>query len=128
MFHFVTICDYKWCYLTQSKSYNKDNKEKDYVNAIVNKFDDIFPEYSFIQTEYSVKGIGRIDILARDNESDSYVIIECKIGNQSPNKQLLAYAAEFCSPILIGITERKLSKNSTKDGIMYYTYAELGIK
>lgn len=98
-------------------------KESDYQNKIVANFEKIFPKYKFVKTEHVLSNFGRIDILAKDNESGRDVVIELKTGAKSPTPQLLAYGAFFKNPILIGITEEQLSHKN--DGILFYNFDEL---
>ena len=53
--------------------------------------------------------------------------IEVKTKKQNPSKQLLAYSKDFENPILIGITEKEINIKSRIDGILYFTFKELGI-
>lgn len=98
-------------------------REKQMQKEISDNFNSIFPEFEFIQTEKVIDGIGRIDILAKKGEQ--FVIIELKAGRKNPNKQLIAYASEFKSPILIGITEESLPKESILQGIQYFLFSDL---
>ena len=80
-----------------------------------------------MQTEVPVPNIGgRIDILARDKNSSRDVLIELKIENRNPTKQLIAYGSQYSNPILIGISTKKFSDTGNM-GILHYTYNELGI-
>ena len=85
--------------------------------CIINNFNIIFPNYSFIKEEYEVKSIGKIDILAKDNISNRDIIIEIKKDTSNPNKQLLAYSKGFNNPILIGITN--MNEKHYLDNIIY---------
>lgn len=123
----IDACDYRWFYLVKKREEEKKNNEKIYVNKIVENFNDIFPNYTFVGTEYIVEKIGRIDIFAKENETLSPVIIECKVKNHNPTKQLLACGSYFHNPILIGITEKRLLKKSQHDKILYLTYKDFGI-
>nr|DAW82340.1 MAG TPA: hydrolase [Bacteriophage sp.] len=92
--------------------------EKYYRKEIINNFDKFFPKYKFIKQEVNVKNVGKIDILAKDKESNRVVIIEIKTNKQNPNKQLLAYATGYDNPILVGITN--MDKKYYLDNIIYY--------
>ncbi len=92
-------------------------------NEIIKNFSNLFPDMVFVGKEIVVKGIGRIDILAR--KGDRYVIIELKCGSKNPNAQLLAYANNYNSPILIGITEIELNDSQKLNNIEYFTFEEL---
>ena len=102
----------------------REKSEADYKERIVENFDKIFTNYDLVQSEKDIS-IGRVDILAKDRASNRDVIIELKVGNKNPTLQLLAYGCKFIDPILIGITEKPLNKESKVDGILYYTYEEL---
>lgn len=97
--------------------------EKNMQKEIADNFPTLFPNYEFECCEKPVKGIGKIDIFAKSGERP--VIIELKVGNKNPNTQLIAYGSCFKNPILIGITEKELSKESKHQGITYYTFDEL---
>lgn len=97
--------------------------EKEMKYQIVNNFNSIFPDYTFVCCEKQVGGIGRIDIYAL--YKDRSVIIELKTGNKNPNTQLLAYGSKFENPILIGITEQDISDERKVEGITYFTFPEL---
>lgn len=97
--------------------------EKEMKYQIVNNFNSIFPDYTFVCCEKQVGGIGRIDIYAL--YKDRSVIIELKTGNKNPNAQLLAYGSKFENPILIGITEQDISDERKVEGITYFTFPEL---
>lgn len=107
------ICNY-------NRKIEKDNIEKILHTDVIENFNKIFPEYTFIKEEYEVKNIGKIDILARDSRSNRDVVIEIKKDKGNPNKQLLAYANGFVNPILIGITN--MNKKYYLDNIVYYTW------
>lgn len=124
---FMDFCGYRFDELIRYSKRNLNCSEKEYVNKIVHNFSNIFPNYVFVQTEYTVKRIGRIDIFAKDRSKGYPVIIECKKNNHNPTKQLLAYGSNFTNPILIGITEEIISAKNRHDGIEYLTYQELGI-
>lgn len=97
--------------------------EQEMKEQIVNNFNSIFPDYTFVCCEKQVGGIGRIDIYAL--YGDRSVIIELKTGNKNPNTQLLAYGSKFENPILIGITEQDISDERKIEGITYFIFSEL---
>lgn len=101
--------------------------EKELQNTLVEHFSTTFPSYAFISTEVPVKGVGRIDILARDLSSNRYVIIELKVKSKNPTSQLLAYASNYENPVLIGITEETLTTDQKSTSVQYYTFRELGV-
>jgi len=106
------------------------NKKINYLetemrNLIIKNFYKIFKNFKFIQKEFTVNKIGKIDILAKEIKTNRDVIIEIKVKNKNPNKQLISYGNEFKNPILIGITEEKLNKNNMINNILYYTFDEL---
>lgn len=106
---------------------NKEISEKEYHKYILDNFNQIFPNYILQESEFKIEGVGRIDILAKDKSTNREVIIELKTKKQNPSKQLLAYSKDFENPILIGITEKEINIKSRIDGILYFTYKELGI-
>lgn len=106
---------------------NNDISEKEYHKYILEHFNEIFPDYIFQKSEFIVEGVGRIDILAKDKNTNREVIIELKTKKQNPSKQLLAYSKDFTNPILVGITEKEINIKSRIEGILYFTYEELGI-
>ena len=106
---------------------NNDVSEKEYHKYILEHFNKIFPDYIFQKSEFIIEGVGRIDILAKDKNTNREVIIELKTKKQNPSKQLLAYSKDFMNPILIGITEKEINIRSKIEGILYFTYEELGI-
>lgn len=100
-------------------------KEKQLQNNLLDNFCYAFPSYDLVGAEIPVNGIGRIDILAKDRETERPVIIELKIGGFNPNKQLLAYASEYENPVLIGVTETKIKPEMRNKDILYFTFLEL---
>lgn len=106
---------------------NNEIREGEYHKYILNNFNQIFPNYILQESEFKIEGVGRIDILAKDKNTNREVIIELKTKKQNPSKQLLAYSKDFENPILIGITEKEINIKSRIDGILYFTYKELGI-
>lgn len=106
---------------------NNKISEKEYHKYILDNFNQIFPNYTLQESEFKIEGVGRIDILAKDKNTKREVIIELKTKKQNPSKQLLAYSKDFENPILIGITEKEINIKSRIDGILYFTYKELGI-
>jgi hypothetical protein len=106
------------------------NKKINYLetemrNLIIKNFYKIFKNFKFVQKEFTVNKIGKIDILAKEIKTNRDVIIEIKVKNKNPNKQLISYGNEFKNPILIGITEEKLNENNIINNILYYTFDEL---
>lgn len=97
--------------------------EREMKIEIVNNFSSFFPNLEFIDQEVNLKGIGRIDILAK--KGDCFVIIELKSGHRNPNTQLIAYASYYDNPILVGITEEKLSTEQKLDFVQYFTLQEI---
>ena len=108
-------------------THNKSNtiKESDMQNDIIDHFNDYFPNYRFVQKEYPLPSIGRIDILAQDSISGRDVIMELKVGHKNPTQQLLSYGTQFNNPILIGITEELLPTRLTNSDIIYLIYDDL---
>lgn len=102
-----------------SKKYN-EGKMTDYI---VKNFSSVFPKYEFVEKEFCIPTIGRIDILAKLGED--FVVIEVKSGNRTPNTQLFSYATAFTNPILIGITEKPLSDAQKSDLVQYYVFDDL---
>lgn len=113
--------------LTALSLHNNEISEKEYHKYILDNFNQIFPNYILQESEFKIKGVGRIDILAKDKSTNREVIIELKTKKQNPSKQLLAYSKDFENPILIGITEKEINTKSRIDGILYFTYKELCI-
>jgi hypothetical protein len=113
--------------LTALSLHNNEISEKEYHKYILDNFNQIFPDYILQESEFKIEGVGRIDILAKDKNTDREVIIELKTKKQNPTKQLLAYSKDFENPILIGITEKEINMKSRIEGILYFTYQELGI-
>jgi len=81
--------------------------EKNMESYLSNNFSKIFPEYEFVKRQYRLQSGGVIDILAKNKADNRPVIIELKIGNKNPQKQLFGYATEFENPILVAVTEEK---------------------
>ena len=97
-----------------------DYTEKQMQSEIIDNFNNLFPQYTFVQKEYKVPS-GRVDILAKDKENRN-VIIELKLPKYNPNRQLLDYENYFDNPIMIGITQEPLSNKIKRESITYYTY------
>lgn len=106
---------------------NNEISEREYHKYILDNFNQIFPNYILQESEFKIEGVGRIDILEKDKNTNREVIIEVKTKKQNPSKQLLAYSKDFENPILIGITEKEINIKSRIDGILYFTFKELGI-
>jgi RecB family endonuclease NucS len=104
---------------------NNDLKEKEMSDYIVDNFTKIFPNYTFVKREVPVEPIGRIDILAKDTNTDKPVIMELKIKKKNPNTQLLAYGKNYKNPILIGITEDELDKKKKLSNITYMHFSQI---
>jgi hypothetical protein len=104
---------------------NKDVSENDLASYLLNSICKI-ENIVLSKKEYVIDGIGRIDLYGK-TDSGRDVIIECKLRNKNPNRQLLAYAAQFNDPILIGVTEYPIIKKYRLPCINYFTYYELGV-
>lgn len=105
---------------------NRDTRktiELQMKNEVIKNFAQYFPEYTFIETEKVVSGVGRIDIFASHNNKP--VIIELKIAGKSPNAQLIAYSSKFKGAELIGITEKEIPEELKISDIKYFTITEL---
>lgn len=100
-----------------------DFTEANMKKEIVNNFTKAFPNYTFVETEKRVNGIGRIDIFALSGKRP--VIMELKVKHKNPNGQLLAYATEFLNPILIGITQETIPLEGRLPQISYFTLDEI---
>lgn len=107
------------------KEISPEIKESQMKEELLNNFANAFPDYVLIGAEVSIKGIGRIDVLAKECHSERPVIIEIKAGDMNPNKQLLAYAKAYKNPILIAITKNAFLLGHRLRGIAYYTLEEL---
>ena len=105
--------------MRNSTDYTESKMQKE----ISENFVSLFPGYHFVKTEFSVPS-GRIDILGEQEETGRPVIIELKMGKKNPTNQLLAYAHNFCDPILIGITQEEVDRNRLHENIIYFTYKE----
>lgn len=92
--------------------------EKEIKDNLIQNFNKIFPNWEFIKDEYCIENVGFIDILAKDKETNRYVIIEIKKDETNPNKQLLKYSKGFINPILVGITD--MDKKKYKNNIIYF--------
>lgn len=92
--------------------------EKEIKDNLIQNFNKIFPNWEFIKDEYCIENVGFIDILAKDKETNRYVIIEIKKDETNPNKQLLKYSKDFINPILVGITD--MDKKKYKNNIIYF--------
>ena len=115
------LMDYALSLLIIEKSYTEAN----YQDDVINEFNNIFPDYKFIAKEYAIKN-GRIDILANCKNSNRPVIIELKLFDKNPAKQLFRYSKDFKNPILVALTENKV-KNKVQ-GIIYKEYKARGEK
>lgn len=92
--------------------------EKEIKDKLIQNFNKIFPNWEYIKDEYYIENVGFIDILAKDKETNRYVIIEIKKDETNPNKQLLKYSKDFINPILVGITD--MDKKKYKNNIIYF--------
>ena len=92
--------------------------EKEIKDNLIQNFNKIVPNWEFIKDEYCIENVGFIDILAKDKETNRYVIIEIKKDETNPNKQLLKYSKDFINPILVGITD--MDKKKYKNNIIYF--------
>ena len=101
------------------KSKEKES-EYEYEKRVIENFSIIFPNFKFIKNQVVLEGNERIDILAESNSSKRKVIIELKINNKNPKRQLLLYASYYENPILISLTKEEC-KNKHKD-IIYMVY------
>ncbi len=101
----------------------RQTPEETMRNKVLDNFEKIFPDYTFVQTERPVDGVGRIDIYGECAKRP--VIIELKAGRKNPNPQLLAYGSRFYNPILIGITENQLSENQKNKNILYLSMDDI---
>ncbi len=97
--------------------------ERDIQNFVVDNFSYIFPKCNLVGIEIIVDGIGRIDVLGKD-ETGRPIVIEIKKGSHNPNKQLIAYGSKYENPVLIAITENPIG-NRAIDGITYFTFKEV---
>lgn len=99
--------------------------ESEYEKKIIQNFNKIkqFKNYNYINNQVQLKQLDRIDILAKDIDTNKFIIIELKKNKVSAHRQLRSYAVEFDQPILINISE-KIVENK-RDGIIYLTFNEL---
>ena len=102
-------------------------KEHDYQSEIIGKFNALFPNLDFVSSEYKISNSCRIDVLAKEKQNGKDVIIELKTGRNNPTPQLIRYSKYFKAPLLIGITEERLKDSEKEEGIIYYTYSDLGL-
>lgn len=114
--------------MSEVKDKNHQKSEKIYHSKLIDMFDIAFPYFDFIGSEVRPhdEDRDRIDILAKCKDSDRHAIIELKVGNKSGHKQLRSYAHGFNNPILINISEEEVK--TKRDGIIYKTFDEIGIK
>lgn len=113
---------YEHCFIYKDKNYKDKVSESDIQKDIIKNFNKLFPSYHFVSSEKNIGGLGRIDILAKDNESGRDVIIELKIDGKNPSQQLAAYGSAFDNPILIGINQEGIKESMRVDNITYYRY------
>ena len=118
----VILCylmDYALSLLIIENKYTEVN----YQDDVIKEFNNIFSEYEFVAKEYTIKS-GRIDILAKCKSSNRPVIIELKLFDKNPAKQLFRYSKDFESPILVALTEDKVKHKV--QGIVYKEYKVRG--
>lgn len=125
----VYLCDLLDMQIALLSQVNKDVhiRESVYQKEVCQNFSKYFPNYMFVQCEYTIPTIGIIDIFATCKTDNRPVAIELKTKNNNPTKQLIAYGTAFTNPILIGITEIKLDPKLKSSQIQYYTYDILNI-
>lgn len=102
---------------------NKDEKietEKEYEERVIENFTKIFPNYNFVKNQFILGNKERIDIFAEEKTTKRPVIIELKINNKNPKKQLILYGSYFENPILISLTKEECKNKHEK--IIYKTY------
>ncbi|HEM6492439.1 endonuclease NucS domain-containing protein [Streptococcus suis] len=116
--YLIDFLDLEFIYALECE-HSRENREKEMQNYICKNFKKLFPNFEFVKSEFVIKS-GRIDILAEDKNSKRPVIIELKADNKNPTIQLLAYSKEFIEPILIGVTEKKISDSKMDNDITYY--------
>lgn len=92
--------------------------EKKIQKYIVENFNNIFENISYIKDSYCINEENYIDILGEEIKTKRPVIIEIKKSNFDPNKQLIRYSKYFDNPILIAISEEPI--NLQLDNIKYY--------
>lgn len=113
------LMDYVLSLLIIGERYTESN----YQDDVIREFNNIFPEYEFVAKEYTIKN-GRVDILAKCKHSDRPVIIELKLFDKNPTRQLFRYSRDFKNPILVALTENKV-KHKVR-GIVYKEYKARG--
>ena len=95
--------------------------EKDIQDYLISNWkQSILCDFDFIEKEYEIKGIGRIDILAKEKISNRRVVIEIKKNMKDGFRQLYTYARSFDDPILINISTKKIKTKRT--GIEYLVF------
>lgn len=138
------VSDFRFCYSNEAITYlcdciscekvlpfnfesQRTFDEKTFQKKIIGSFDSIFPDFTYVGNEVPVPNVGRIDILAKEKASGRDVIIELKVDDKNPTRQLLAYATAYNDPILVGVSTKKFLFKESDNRIRYYTYEELGI-
>lgn len=106
-----------WMNANLSDIPNQANTEKIYHQQIILNFEEVFPEYKYMQSEYTMEDGDRLDILAEDKKTKRPVIIEIKIGSRSAHKQLRSYSYNFDNPILVNVCYKNPNKQAK--GIRY---------
>lgn len=94
--------------------------EKLYHQRIILNFGNIFPNYKYIQSEYTMADGDIADIIAEDVKTKRPVIIEIKTGSRSAHKQLRSYSYNFDNPILVNLCHCNPKKQVK--GIVYVEY------
>lgn len=123
------LCDCILCekVLPCNSGNQRNSDEKQLQQRIIKSFDSVFPDFVYVADEVPVPNIGRIDILAKDKVSNRDVIIELKVDDKNPTRQLLAYATAYENPILVGVSTRKFLFEGQHNQVRYYTYEDLGL-
>jgi hypothetical protein len=96
--------------------------ERNLRDDLIKNFNDIFPYYEYIQKEYVINSRFKIDIFAKEKQTDKSVIIEIKKKDINPNDQLIKYSNYFEYPILISISEEPIKQklNNVKYFVVNY--------
>lgn len=101
-------------------------KEHSYVSEIIENFEAIFPDYEFIEKEKffgdKIAG-GRADIFAKDKKTGKPAIIEVKLGNVNPARQLKKYRRYYGKDAILVALTQKECKNKQR-GIVYVVYGK----
>lgn len=105
---------------SDKKYFEKNERECEYEKRVINNFSTIFPNFNYIKNQLILEGNEKIDIFAEEKITKRPVIIELKINNKNPKRQLMLYGSYFENPILISLTKEEC-KNKHKD-IIYIVY------